>query len=122
MTGAPDISLGEVARRLDEVLTRFERLSSDLPKQFVTRDLFDSYKETVAAKNETMEIEHREMQRRIGELEDDKKWLYRLIIGAVILAIVSIAFTAGRAAVSSPKTTSPPSSSSTTHSAGVSAP
>jgi hypothetical protein len=114
VTGPADPTLGEVARRLDDVLSRFEKLAGDLPRTFVSRDLFDSYKETTAAKNDLMESEHRDLARRINELEDDKKWLYRLIVGAVILAIVSIAFTAGRAAVASPSEKPPSSTSSST--------
>lgn len=98
-----DRTLGEVARRLDEVFTRIESVTSDLPKTFVNKDLFEAYKELANANHDKLQIQIDQAEKRVADLEDDKKWLYRLIIGAVILAVLGVALGIGHAVQSSSK-------------------
>lgn len=97
-----DRTLGEVARRLDEVMTRYEQIANDLPKTFVSRELFDSYKDLVKTQQESSKVVMDAYEKRIGDLEDDKKWLYRLIVGAVILALLGLVLGASGGFHSSP--------------------
>lgn len=85
-------TLGEVGRRLDEVFSRFEQVANDLPKTFVSRELLDTKLEVIRLEHEKAEVGHKELLRRVNDLEDDKKWLYRLVIGAVIMALLGLAF------------------------------
>lgn len=87
-------TLGEVARRLDDVFNRFETMANDLPKSFVTKDLYEAYKEVAKAEHNALLIQMGSQTQRIAELEDDKKWLWRLVVGAVILALLGLLFSA----------------------------
>lgn len=84
--------LGEVARRLDEVFKRYEQIANDLPKTFVSKDLFEASKELTKAQIDAASAQHLVLQKQVEALEDDKKWLYRLIIGAIILAVIGLLF------------------------------
>lgn len=83
-------SLGEIASRLDDVFRRFEALANDLPKTFINKELFAAYKDLIDAKDAANDLKVQGLERRIEDLEDDKKWLYRLIISAVILAVLGV--------------------------------
>lgn len=85
-------ALGEVARRLDEVFKRYEQIANELPKTFVSKDLFEASKELTKAQVDAAQIQHAVLQKQVEALEDDKKWLYRLIIGAIILAVLGLLF------------------------------
>jgi len=85
--------LGEVARRLDDVFKRFEQLANDLPKTFVSKELYDAYRETATAQQDQLKIVIDNQSKRIEDLEDDKKWLWRLVVGAVIMALLGLLLT-----------------------------
>jgi hypothetical protein len=118
MSGIDDgPSVGELARQVQEVLSRFTGLATRLETQFVRSDNFELYKELVKqafkalettmallARSDRVEELARGMEdkadneafkalvKRVSELEDDKKWLTRLIIGFIILAILGAIF------------------------------
>jgi hypothetical protein len=109
-----------------DVLIRFEGLATRLETQFVRSDNFLLYKQLVdtaisnlqqrvndlasleqfgnlrqdvdnlstdkAAKTDVTSLE-----RRVTELEDDKKWLIRLILGFIILAVLGAVFVVSKA-------------------------
>lgn len=100
-------NLGEVARRLDDVFNRYEQIANDLPKTFVSKDLFEAYKDLAKAQADALKVQMDVQEKRIHELEDDKKWLYRLIVGAVILAVIGLVFaTTHQGSTASPTKTS----------------
>ena len=101
-----DRTLGEVARRLDEVFSRYEKIANDLPLRFVSRDVYDGYRELAAARESAMGQRVASLEKRIDNLESDKTWLYRLIVGAVILALVALVLGTTHATGSSSKATS----------------
>lgn len=113
---AGEQSLGEIARRLDEVFQRYEHIANSLPATFVSREAFDSYKELVRAEKTVLTVQIEGYERRISELEDDKKWLWRLVVGAVILALLGFVISTTKA-YSTPKS---PSTSTNTRSAPLS--
>lgn len=86
-------ALPEVARRLNEVFGRYEQIANELPKTFVSKELFEAKQEVMLARIDAAMAQHVVLQKQVEALEDDKKWLYRLIIGAVVLAVLGLLFT-----------------------------
>lgn len=90
MPASQEQTLGEVARRLDDVFRQYENLANSLVSTFVQKELFESYKSLVDANDAALRTQIDTQSSRIAELEDDKKWLYRLIVGALVLAVIGI--------------------------------
>jgi uncharacterized protein Yka (UPF0111/DUF47 family) len=98
------VSLGELSRRLTDVFTRFEGLARRLEDgQFVTTALYLQYKETVnqalAAVERAVEQMDKDkveksailpLENRVAQLEDDKKWLTRLVLGFIVLGVLAV--------------------------------
>lgn len=89
MATAADRSWGELARRLDEVAQRLEALANRLDTTYVRKELFESYKALADA-------ERQALLKRVDELEDGRKWLSRLIMGFIILAVLGAVFTVAK--------------------------
>lgn len=83
-------TLGEVARRLDDVFRQYESIANSLATSFVTKELFGAYKDLVVTSDQIYQNQITALNARVAELEDDKKWLYRLIVGAVVLALIAV--------------------------------
>lgn len=110
MTDDQSISIGELSRQVRDVLIRFQGISQQLQEQFINKTVLeltltpykqahDNLEKTVAAlesgKAEITEL--KALTERVGQLEDDKKWLIRLVIGFVILAILgAMVFVGGK--------------------------
>jgi hypothetical protein len=116
-------SVAELARSLRDVFTRLEGLARRLEDgQFVRTDLYNLYRESVnqalAALQAAQAVLERDkadkshvnsvaesvktkadtssfsgLEARVAQLEDDKKWLVRLIIGFIILGVLGAVFT-----------------------------
>lgn len=84
------ITPDELQRRLAEVLERFEQLANRLDATYVRRDVFESYKELIKARDETRQTSESSLERRIKDLEDDRTAKNRLIWGALISGISGI--------------------------------
>lgn len=94
------IGIGELSRQVRDVLLRFEGLATRLDTSYVQKELYNLRQEVIdksflalekdKAENSTVE----ELRKRIESLEDDKKWLVRLVIGFIILAILGAIFVA----------------------------
>lgn len=87
---ADDRTLGEIARALDLVVTRFENLANQLDTKYVRKDLFDA---NVTLHNTEMD----QIRSRVGDLEDGRKWLSRLVLGFIIIAVLGAVFTVAKA-------------------------
>lgn len=74
---------GELARQVQGVLIQFEKLGVRLETNFVRADIFQLYKENVA-------LQMKDQDNAIQQLEDDKRWLTRLVIGTIITAVISV--------------------------------
>lgn len=74
-----DVTLGEVVRRLDDLQRTTQQIVERLDRDYVRHD-------RVA-----------ELERRVSSLESTLTWTVRLIMGAVILALVGLVLTQGRA-------------------------
>jgi hypothetical protein len=100
-----DVSVAELARQVQAAMTRLEQLARDLQERFITSQVFGLMKENIDNKNrsqdkdiadlETAKADKSalgELEKRVSALEDDKKWLTRLVGGVIILAIVGLLF------------------------------
>ena len=102
MTG-DEISIGELARQLKDVVSRLEGVMRRLDNgQFVRTDLFSRYEEAVATKIGGLErdvdalaskkdVEN--LSTRVGKLEDEKTWITRLVISFIVITILGVVFT-----------------------------
>lgn len=105
---APDEGpgLGELSRQVRDVFARFEGLARRLEDgQFVRTDLYVLYRESVntalaslqervkaldTGKLEKTDLDS--LEKRVAQLEDDKKWLVRLVLGFIVLGIMGAVF------------------------------
>ena len=119
-----EISTGELARQVREVLIRFQGLADRLDNAYLTKETFSLYKDLVdrtlkqledasanldrdkAEKTVTDSLSHRvdnradkgaveSLERRVSNIEDNNKWLVRLVLGVVILAVIGLVVTTG---------------------------
>jgi hypothetical protein len=97
-----EISIGELARQLKDVVTRLEGVMRRLDNgQFVRTDVFNRYEESVVSKISKLErdtddkaakSEFNQLAVRVSKLEDEKTWITRLVISFIILAVLGIVF------------------------------
>lgn len=97
--------LGELSRQVRDVLVRFEKLATQLENQFVRRDIWEWQKSTIEKSvgeldGDLKELErsveakrvsvdtHATLERRVKDLEDNQRWLIRLIIAFVIMGVL----------------------------------
>lgn len=120
-----EVGVGELGRLVQSVLLRFESLATKLESQFVRIENYDLYKQIIAneiagikekltdmaSKSATVERlgndetliggkaskgELEALTKRVSDLEDDKKWLTRIILSFVILGVLSAVFVAAK--------------------------
>lgn len=95
------ISIGELSRQVRDVLVRFEGITRRLEDQFIRKETLDlmliPYKQAHDNLERTLEdletgkvdlAEFKSLNERVAQLEDDKKWLVRLVIGFIILGVL----------------------------------
>jgi predicted nuclease of restriction endonuclease-like RecB superfamily len=103
-----DISIAELARQVREVLGRFQSLADRLDTSYVTKEVFDLYQRGVdktvgelekdAANLERDKAEvlaFNDLARRVANIEDNQKWMVRLILGLIVVAIVGTVLITG---------------------------
>lgn len=117
--GDDGVGVGELSRQVQEVLSRFERLAAGLESQFVRKDTYSMYQLLVdqaiknlqdsvgklataeTANNLKGDIEGKAsagalkgLEQRVAELEDDRKWLIRLVLGFIVLGVLGAIYVA----------------------------
>ena len=101
-------SLAELARRFQDLTSRFEQIAMRIETAYVTKDVFDltlqvmqtkhdNLKEYADGLREESEREIKTLRATISDLEDDKTWLFRLVVGTVLLAVIGIALGGAKA-------------------------
>lgn len=94
------ILLREMARRLDEVATRMEAGLGRMDANYVRRDVFElsikAITDAAAALTAKVEASDETLNRRISDLEDDKKYLIRTVLGFIIVGVLSAVFVASQ--------------------------
>lgn len=116
------VGIGELSRQVRDVLARFEGLATRLDSSYVRRDNFDLYSQLVnqalaglqdgvkklasaeAVNNLAADIEGKaskgqvdSLETRIKDLEDDKRWLVRLVATFIILGVLGAVFAVSKA-------------------------
>ena len=116
------IGVGELSRQVRDVLVRMEGLAGRLESQFIRTDNFVLYKQLVdtaisqlqqaVAKLPPAEVvtqlskdmedtvskgTHAALVKRVEDLEDDKKWLIRLVLGFIVLGVLGAVFAVTKA-------------------------
>jgi hypothetical protein len=72
-------TIGELSRQVQGVLVRVESVVSKLESQYVRNDIYLLWQQS--------------MDERVKQLEDDKKWLVRLVLGIVIASVITLSYT-----------------------------
>lgn len=76
------VSIGELSRQVSHTLIKMEQLASRLEGgQFISAELFKVYREG-------MDREFKSFDQRLAQMEDNWKWLTRLILGFIILGLL----------------------------------
>src|SRR4051812_7966278 len=95
----PTPTLAELARRMQEMYVRFEAIAVKMETSYVTKELYElnnKYTEqlVLATKDYSVNLRRESkddiaiLKTRVDELEDDKKWLVRLVFGAILLTVL----------------------------------
>lgn len=113
----PDVGIGELSRQVRDVLIRFEGLATRLETQFVRSEHLELYKQLVNQTLKTLQDAVSKLasaenvralkddvdakadntrvsilEDKVKELEDDKKWLSRLILGFIVMGVLGAVF------------------------------
>jgi hypothetical protein len=97
--------VAQLAERLRDALVRLEGLASKIDQQYLSKELWkaDSARldevvrsirqsitnvEQIEATHATKE-ELAQVRLNVAELQDDKKWLVRLVIGLIVVGVIS---------------------------------
>lgn len=94
------ISVGELSRQVRDVLLRFQGLADRLDTAYVSKEFYNLSQQLVDKSLKALEdgkaskSSVEELQKRIDDLEDDKKWLVRLVLSFIIIAILGAVFVA----------------------------
>lgn len=115
-----DITPGELARRMNDVLLQFSNLVDQVENRYVRKDLLELYKQGIdsslqsanqalnnKADKAAVEQLSLSLNDKIGradfdavrsdvaELKDTNKWLFRLVLGIIITAVVGTVLVVG---------------------------
>lgn len=100
MTGEGSPGLGELARQVRDVLVRFETLGARLEQQFVRVDIFQlsqkSLEQDIRDAETKSSKDNERLSERVRSLEDNLKWVVRLLVSFVLLGVLGMAFTFGK--------------------------
>ncbi len=108
MTG--DISIAELARQVQEVLRRFQGLADRLDTSYVSKEVFDLYKRSIdqsltnastncsnLERDKAEKLAFDDAIRRIANIEDNMKWIVRLLLALIVVAVVGTVISTGGA-------------------------
>lgn len=117
-----DITPGELARRMQDVLVQFSHLVEQVESRYVRKDLLELYKQgidsaiqsassaaaskvdkgvvdqlAITVSGKVDKADHDALKADVAELKDTNKWLFRLVMGLVIAAVVGTVIVTGGA-------------------------
>ena len=115
-----DITPGELARRMQDVLFQFSNLVDQVENRYVRKDLLELYKQgvdtalasvnaSIATKADKSALDHlssdvndkvdktelQALRNDVNDLKDTNKWLSRLVIGIIVTAIPGVVLASG---------------------------
>lgn len=111
-------SVGELSRQVREVLLRFQSLAERLDQSYMSKEVFDLWQRLIDGRvksvgekcNETLGVAQKKadqedlvalkqdkanvselnaLNERVKSLEDNQKWVVRLVLGLILVAVVS---------------------------------
>ena len=103
-----NMTVGELARAVRDAFVRMEGIARRLEDgQFVRTDLYNLAQQNLqqlisdlvrrisaVETDKVSKTEFQNLQQEVNDLKDDKKWLVRLILGFIVLAILGAVFAA----------------------------
>lgn len=105
---ADEISTHELARQVRDVLQRFQSLADRMDTVYTTKEMFTLFKtlidqEIANLKEKIKSVEEDKSEKntvdsltqRVAELEDSYKWITRLIVSLVVIAVVGLVIVTG---------------------------
>lgn len=108
MTSEHDISVAELSRQVRDVVARLQSLVDRLDNVYVTKEMFNLFKilidqevKNLKEKVENLDKEKSEknteaaLAQRVADLEDNQKWITRLIVSLVVIAVVGLVIVTG---------------------------
>lgn len=103
-----EIGVAELARQVRDVLARFQSLADRLDNAYTTKEMFNLYKTLVDQAIATLQEKVTELDRdkvektteasldqRVKNLEDNQKWITRLLVSLIIVAVVGTVIVTG---------------------------
>lgn len=94
---APDVTTGELGRRLDELRTDVLRLGDKMERVASGADLQAlgvAWQASLDATERRIEDHQKAQDERLAKLEGWNDWATRLVLGAVALAVIGVAVAA----------------------------
>lgn len=98
--GDDGVSVGELSRQVKDVLIRFQALAERLDTSYVSREVYDLTQKLVDKSLKSLETGKADsslvsdLEKRVSSLEDDRKWLVRLVLGFIVLGILGVVYVA----------------------------
>lgn len=102
MTDAP--TTGELSRQVQSVLSRFEGLVVRLDESFVSKNLYDLFKQLIEQQisdlrrtQDTLTTKEQlaALEVRVKSLENNLQWIVRIVVTFVVLGILGAVFVSG---------------------------
>ena len=101
-------TLAELARRFQDLTIRFEQIATRIETAYVTKEFFEITMQLMQTRHESLQQyaeslrdqshkEIKDLRATITDLEEDKTWLFRLVVGAVILAFMGVSLAGAKA-------------------------
>lgn len=103
-----DVGVAELARQVRDVLARFQALADRLDNAYTTKEMFSLYKILVdqslkSLQDKVVELDRDKAEKmttgtldqRVANLEDNQKWVVRLLVSLIIVAVVSLVVVTG---------------------------
>lgn len=81
----------EMSRVLSDIRERMVRVETKIDTMTDVRDTADEAKDTANKALESSKSAHH----RLNELADNQKWLWRTVVGAVIVGVISLLWKGG---------------------------
>jgi len=86
--------LDDLTKRLAETAARFEAAMGRLDSTYVRKDVYDldraNATATVLASDAALRVTATDLTRRLDSMDEARTWLYRLVVGAVVTALIGV--------------------------------
>jgi len=91
-----DVTLGELARRLDSMHTDVKEMRSSIVDHNDLTSVANSWTMLLAAHESKVDLQMQQVQTRIEQLEAWSTWAVRIVLGLVMSAVVGLVLLPGK--------------------------